>query len=174
MEHSKRFNGSILQLIKPKPAGGWLDTNLEPFLKSDVNHLLAKVDQYNLQKDFRLYTFISAMIREESESMFGCTAGATDRFYINAKGDLQPCEFLNISFGNIQEDDFDQIYEKMRKVFERPSSCLLCEKYAHSVYALKKKYNLNSLPLPPDISEELYTNWDREGKVYFYDKLSEI
>ncbi|MCK4824188.1 SPASM domain-containing protein, partial [bacterium] len=120
------------------------------------------------------YTFISAMIREESETLFGCTAGAIDRFYINAKGDLQPCEFLNISFGNIQNDDFEVIYNKMREVFDQPSSCLLCEKYASKIFELKKKNKLLSLPLPPDISEQIYSKWDRKGEVEFYEKLNTI
>ncbi len=171
LEVSKDFNGSILQLIKPKPAGGWLDTTLEKFTQEDIDQLLTKVDDYNLSSKHKSDTAVYAMIREESKEFFGCTAGAIDRFYINAKGDLQPCEFLNISFGNIQHDDFDVIYNKMRTVFDHPSSCQLCEKYAHVVYELKKKNKLQSLPLPPDISEEVYSNWDRKEPAEFYDNL---
>ncbi|WP_205461800.1 radical SAM/SPASM domain-containing protein [Mangrovibacterium lignilyticum] len=174
LEVSRNFNGAILQLIKPKPAGGWLDKSLDKFTPEDTEQLLAKVDDYNLKSKHKRDTAIYAMIREESKDFFGCTAGATDRFYINAKGDLQPCEFLNISFGNIQNDDFEVIYNKMRTVFEKPSSCLLCEKYANSVFELKRSNKLKSLPLPPDISEELYAGWEREGVVEFYDKINNL
>jgi len=174
MDVSKNFNGSILQLIKPKPAGGWLKTNIEEFSKEDEEYILGKVDKYNLEKEYKEYPFISPMIREESDSMFGCTAGGTDRFYINAKGDLQPCEFLNISFGNIQDNDFDEIYNKMREVFKEPSSCILCEKYARKIYELKKKNKLLTLPLTPEVSEEIYSNWERKGKVEFYEKLNKM
>lgn len=174
MTSAKEFRGSILQLIKPKPAGGWLESSIEKFTEEDVRHLLNKVDSYNLKKENRDYTFISAMIREESSSMFGCTAGAIDRFYINAKGDLQPCEFLNVSFGNIQTDDFEEIYTQMRAVFKDHSSCLLCEKYAKDIFKLKEQHKLKSLPLTPDLSKEIYAHWERDGKAEFYEKLKEF
>lgn len=174
MDASRNFGGTILQLIKPKPAGGWLEPGIDNFSKNDYDFIMEKVDKYNLDKVYHNYTFISAMIREESESLFGCTAGATDRFYINAKGDLQPCEFLNISFGNIQTDDFDKIYSRMRSVFERPASCLLCEKYAKKVLQIKEKNELKFLPLPPELSIEIYDNWERGEVPDFYNKLEKI
>jgi len=174
MEIAKGFNGSILQLIKPKPAGGWLESGVEDFSKEDIEHITKKVHTYNLEKSHKDYTFISPMIIEESSNFFGCTAGGTERFYINAKGDLQPCEFLNISFGNIQNDNFDIIYEKMRKVFEDPCQTWLCEKHSHQILEIKKKNSLSSLPLSPELSTQIYENWDRNDLTEFYQKLKEI
>ncbi len=174
MDKAKEFKGSILQLIKPKPAGGWLETGPGDFSEQDLQHIKEKVHMYNHRKEYKDYTFIAAMINEEDKSLFGCTAGATDRFYINAKGDLQPCEFLNISFGNIQRDDFDTIYEKMRKVFEKPGDCWLCEKYSAKVYELMKKHNLEILPLPEDLSKEIYKDWERGEIPEFYKKMEGI
>jgi MoaA/NifB/PqqE/SkfB family radical SAM enzyme len=174
MKVAKDFNGSMLQLIKPKPAGGWLESGIEDFSKEDIKHITDKVHKYNLAKSHRDYTFISPMIIEESAEVFGCTAGGTDRFYINAKGDLQACEFLNISFGNIQTDDFDVIYEKMRKVFEKPCQTWLCEKHSRQILKLKETNNLSSLPLTPEISKQIYENWDRTDFTEFYQKLKEL
>ncbi|MBU8892546.1 MAG: radical SAM protein [Bacteroidales bacterium] len=174
MEVAKDFNGSMLQLIKPKPAGGWLESGIEDFSKKDIVHITNKVHKYNLDKSHRDYTFISPMIIEESAEVFGCTAGGTDRFYINAKGDLQACEFLNISFGNVQADDFEVIYEKMRKVFESPCQTWLCEKHSSQILKLKETNNLSSLPLTPEISKQVYENWDRTDLTDFYKKLKEL
>ncbi len=174
MEVAKDFNGSMLQLIKPKPAGGWLESGIEDFSKEDIEHITNKVHKYNLDKSYRDYTFISPMIIEESAEVFGCTAGGTDRFYINAKGDLQACEFLNISFGNIQTDDFDIIYEKMRKVFKNPCQTWLCEKHSKQILKLKEDNNLVSLPLTPEISKQIYENWDRTDSTDFYQKLKKL
>ena len=174
MERAKEFRGSILQLIKPKPAGGWLKTGSGSFSEADLIHIKEKVHMYNCRKEYKDYTSIAAMINEEDKSLFGCTAGATDRFYINAKGDLQPCEFLNISFGNIQHDDFETIFENMRKVFETPGDCLLCEKYSVRIHELMNKYNLKVLPLTPDISREIYEDWDRGEVPEFYKKLIKL
>jgi MoaA/NifB/PqqE/SkfB family radical SAM enzyme len=101
MEMARDFNACLIQIIKPKPAGGWLAKEDIEFTPEDLAYIRAKVHKYNLKKEFSQYPSISAQIIEEDKAVFGCTAGGTDRFYINAKGDLQPCEFLNISFGNI-------------------------------------------------------------------------
>ena len=174
MEKAKEFRGSILQLIKPKPAGGWLENSPEAFSEGDLEIILEKVHNYNCLRKNKEYPFIAAMIHEEDKSLFGCTSGGTDRFYINAKGDLQPCEFLNISFGNIQVNDFDLIYDKMRDVFRTPGDCLLCEKYSGKINDLRSKYNLKILPLPTDLSEEIYKNWQRGEMPYFYKKLETL
>ncbi|MDX1358908.1 MAG: radical SAM protein [Clostridia bacterium] len=174
VEISKELKGSIMQLIKPKPAGGWLTNRIEPFSEEDTRLLLKKVDRYNLDKKNRAYPFVSPMIREESEEFFGCTAGATDRFYINAKGDLQPCEFLNISFGNIVTDDFDRIYDHMREVFRTPSTCLLCEKFSGKIAELKKEHNLKTLPLTKEFSRKIYENWKLNGPAQFYEKIEKL
>jgi MoaA/NifB/PqqE/SkfB family radical SAM enzyme len=122
METAKNFGATIIQFIKPKPAGGWLETGAEKFSTADLEHVRQKMIDYNTLEKYRDYPFIAAMIIDEDNEHFGCTAGGTDRFYINAKGDVQPCEFLNISFGKITEEKFEIIYDRMRKVYEIPGT----------------------------------------------------
>jgi MoaA/NifB/PqqE/SkfB family radical SAM enzyme len=114
------------------------------------------------------------MLMEEEPEMFGCTAGGTDRFYINAKGDLQPCEFLNFSFGNIAVDDFDTIYYNMRAEFHTPGQCLLCDKYSGEIYQKYLEDGSSNLPVNPELSKQIYANWDRGKPTRFYEKLSQM
>ncbi|MEN8907714.1 MAG: radical SAM protein [Clostridiales bacterium] len=171
MSLSKSYNSSILQIIKPKPSGAWLNNDDLMFSNKDIKNAKTKINMYNSNKEYSDYPSISAQIIEESKEVFGCTAGGTDRLYINAKGDLQPCEFLNISFGNIEKDDFNIIYNKMRLVFENPCECMICEKYSKSINTIYKKNKLNSLPVTPELSKEIYKNWDRENETKLYKKL---
>ncbi len=169
MERAKDFNASLIQLIKPKPAGGWLENGVEDFSKADILKVKEVVNEYNSSKKYKDYPSISAQIIEEDSRMFGCTAGSTDRFYINAKGDMQPCEFLNISFGNIDIDEFDEIYQKMRQCFEEPGECWLCEKHSKDILKVFKEKNLKSLPLDREVSKKIYKGWDRGSHTELYD-----
>jgi MoaA/NifB/PqqE/SkfB family radical SAM enzyme len=158
MQQAKDFEGALIQIIKPKPSGGWLESGVEEYTDDDFAFIKKKVNSYNLDKRYASFPSISAQIIEEDPEMFGCTAGGTDRLYINAKGDVQPCEFLNISFGNIAEEDFGVIYKRMRKAFEVPQTCIACEKYAKDIRKLYVDNNLKTLPLDIELSKQIYDN----------------
>jgi MoaA/NifB/PqqE/SkfB family radical SAM enzyme len=171
METAKNFGATIIQFIKPKPAGGWLKSGAEKFSPEDLDYIRQKMIDYNTGKKYRDYPSIAAMIIDEDEEHFGCTAGGTDRFYINAKGDVQPCEFLNISFGNIVEEEFEVIYDRMRKVYEEPGTCWLCEKHAARIAEIMKSSGETILPLSPERSKEIYEKLEKGKVPDFYDKV---
>lgn len=174
MEAARDFRACLIQIIKPKPAGGWLEKGVIEFSPEDLAYIKARVNQYNLQEAFSGYPSISAQIIEEDKAVFGCTAGGTDRFYINAKGDLQPCEFLNISFGNIAVDRFEDIYQKMRSCFAWGGECYLCESCSKEIHKLYQENRLKSLPLPPELSEKIYRSWDRGKRTDLYERLEKM
>ena len=35
-----------------------------------------------------------------------------DRFYLNHEGEVQPCEFINVSFGNVRDMPFKEIFRE--------------------------------------------------------------
>ena len=174
MEAARNFKACLIQIIKPKSAGGWLEKGDLEFTPEDLAYIKAKVNQYNLQKEFSQYPAISAQIIEEDKAVFGCTAGGIDRFYINAKGDLQPCEFLNIAFGNIAVDKFEDIYQKMRSCFAWGGDCYLCESCSKEIHKLYQENSLNILPLPPELSEKIYSSWDRGRRTDLYERLEKM
>ena len=174
METVRDFKACLIQIIKPKPAGGWLEKEDIKFIPEDLACIKARVNQYNLQEEFSGYPAISAQIIEEDKAVFGCTAGGTDRFYINAKGDLQPCEFLNISFGNIAVDIFEDIYQKMRSCFAWGGERYLCESCSKEIHKLYLQNSLESLPLSPELSEKIYSSWDRGGRTDLYERLERM
>lgn len=174
MDRTKELKAAIIQIIKPKPAGGWLESGVKPFSQEDVLHLKKLVNKYNLEPDYKDYPSISAQIIEEDKEVFGCTAGGVDRFYINAKGDVQPCEFLNISFGNITDEKFEVVYDRMRSKFNPGCECALCEKYSGEILRLYKENDLKSLPLPADLSQKIYENWERGERTELYRRIEEL
>ncbi|MDP3643333.1 MAG: radical SAM protein [Bacteroidota bacterium] len=174
LDLQKQFGGCLVQLIKPKTAGGWLHGQIEKFNAEDAAIVKEKVTRYNQAKTHIGFPFVYCMLMEEEPEMFGCTAGGTDRFYINAKGDLQPCEFLNFSFGNVATDDFDTIYYNMRTEFHTPGQCLLCDQFASEIYEKYLENGSVNLPLKPELSEQIYAGWDRGEPTRFYEKLSQL
>ena len=174
MEAVCDYKACLIQIIKPKPAGGWLEKKDIEFTSEDLAYIKGRVNQYNLQKEFAKYPSISAQIIEEDKGVFGCTAGGTDRFYLNAKGDLQPCEFLNLSFGNIAVDRFEDIYQQMRNCFAWGGECSLCESCSQEIHKVYQENSLKSLPLPPELSQKIYGSWDRGRKTDLYEQLEKL
>ncbi|MBN2435377.1 MAG: radical SAM protein [Spirochaetes bacterium] len=169
MEKAKDLGAIMVQVIKLKEAGAALNSDIVDYTKEDLILLNNKVYKYNNSRRHKDFPSISAQIFEESKEMFGCTAGGTERFYINAKGDVQPCEFLNISFGNIADQPFEKIYSSMKSVFADARDCWLCEKYQMEIFNLFKKNGI--LPLSADQSKKIYQHWDRGQKTELYTKI---
>lgn len=174
VELAKDLGVSIIQLIKPKPSGGWLGSADISFSGSDLIKIEASVHKYNNNRQYREYPFIAAQIIDEKSDMFGCTAGGTDRFYINAKGDLQPCEFLNISFGNIKDEEFEVMYKKMRFCFETAGDTWLCEACSKTISEIVNANELKILPLSKELSDEVIKNWNRGNEPEFYNRTVKL
>jgi MoaA/NifB/PqqE/SkfB family radical SAM enzyme len=169
MEKAREFNGCLVQLIKPKPAGGRMEQGVERYTPEEHTRIATIVNRYNHDLSYRSFPAIAAQFLEETPDVFGCTAGGTDRFYINAKGDVQPCEFLNISFGNIAEEPFPDIYQHMRDCFDKPGETWLCEAYAQKIRELAGEESI--LPLDKEKSRRVYGTWDRGKETELYQKV---
>lgn len=171
LDKAKEFKASYIQLIKPKPSGDWINYELEEFTSKDYEYIKSIVKKYNHQKKFRQYPSIWAQIINEHKDIFGCIAGGTERVYLNSKGDLQPCEFLNISLGNINKEDISTIFNRLRDSFREPCSNWLCETCNTSIYNEMEKLKVKSLPLDKEVSLKLLRNWDKGEKTKFYREI---
>jgi radical SAM protein with 4Fe4S-binding SPASM domain len=174
MDQARKFNGCLIQLIKPKSAGAWLDSGPPPFRREDLDHVTALVRRYNHSPAYAAYPAISAQILVEDATRFGCTAGGTDRFYLNAKGDVQPCEFLNLSFGNIADEDFDTIYARMRQAFSPAGETWLCEACSGPIAQLCRSRGISNLPLSKDLSRQICEHWDRGKPTRLYERMGAL
>ncbi len=171
MDLTRDLGCDFVQLIHPKPAGAWLartesmqqDAALVEDLRSE--HLRYNGDAVEG------YPALAAQVFEESPGMLGCTAGAVDRFYVNATGEVQPCEFLNISFGNVREEPFERILGRMRDAFRVPCTDWLCCTQAAEVARLLRENGLTRTPLPRILTEELVSGWGRGEPTPLYRRL---
>jgi MoaA/NifB/PqqE/SkfB family radical SAM enzyme len=171
MDLARDQDCDYVQLIHPKPAGMWLDRHQD--MQTDegiIRHLHQEHLRYNSRR-MKDYPSLAAQVFEESKHVLGCTAGAVDRFYIGAHGEVQPCEFLNISFGNVNDEPFEEILARMRSYFEIPGCDWLCCTQADAIHQLIKKYAIDSTPIRWEHTRELVENWKRGEPTPIYKKL---
>jgi len=92
---------SFLSLILPAKAGGWKD--------QEVN---LNLQDYELIKKWLRLCFITT----DTETCYHkgqCPAG-TEKIYISPYGDIYPCPFIFKNYGNVLENGFIQLWEKMK------------------------------------------------------------
>ena len=171
MEFSKNLECDFVQLIHPKPAGRWLARRAE--MQTDpavIGRIRTEHVRYN-SRALHNYPSLAAQVFEESESVLGCTAGAVDRFYLNAHGEVQPCEFLNVSFGNVTEEPFEAILARMRDAFREPCCDWLCGTQCDAIRSLAEQHGLADMPLRWPQTRELIAGWNRGPATPIYARL---
>ena len=159
-----------IQLIHPKSCGRWLDVSFDSRRHAEAVEAACLAQRYYNSSRGRRYQVLTAQVYEESEFMLGCTAGGVDRFYVGCSGEVQPCEFVNISFGNLNKEPYKAIMARMRSAFPVPSCEWLCCKRAEEI-ARAIHANGGQTPLPWEKTAELIREW-RPGKpTLVYKKL---
>ena len=155
MALAKANNCDYIQLIHPKACGAWMGKEFDSNLAQEAIRV-AKAAQlrYNSSRE-KHAPVLTAQVFEESPEMLGCCCGGIDRFYVGASGEVQPCEFVNISFGNLQEVSFETAYDRMRQCFAVPCEEWTCCLHAKEIAA----HAGDHLPLPWSETEKLVQNW---------------
>jgi MoaA/NifB/PqqE/SkfB family radical SAM enzyme/protein-L-isoaspartate O-methyltransferase len=62
---------------------------------------------------------LSSYIYLESPDAFGCGAGLT-HLYIDGSGEVCPCQFVPLSFGNVSREPLASILNRMKRHFHKP------------------------------------------------------
>lgn len=167
MELAKRHDLDYIQLIHPKPSGEWLGKSFD----SDLSGRAVKIARdaqrkYNSARE-KHSPILTAQVFEESPEMLGCCCGGIDRFYIGANGDVQPCEFVNLSFGNLREVSFETAYRRMRETFPVPCCEWLCRTKAAEIAA----HAGETLPIPWEQTRKIVCRWRPGTPTPIYRKM---
>ncbi|MCG8539060.1 MAG: radical SAM protein [Clostridia bacterium] len=131
---------------------------LEPILSGDLlnnenlsNILYSKKDRKKLieiqHKANKISVFpkITTFAYTESEEKFGCGAG-TQHSYISATGDLYPCDFVPMDFGNVKDKSIKELWKEMSEVIGIPKIRCFAQKINNLVYEKSNgKIPLNKL-----------------------------
>ena len=155
MEFAAHQEADYVQLIHPKPSGLWLGKPLDSEWSAKAVETACAAQRHYNAAGRKHDPVLTAQVYEESAEMLGCCCGGIDRFYIGAAGDVQPCEFVNLSFGNLREVSFETAYERMRRAFSVPCCEWICRTRAAEIASAAGE----RLPLEWERTRELVANW---------------
>lgn len=134
-----------VHLLEPCPVGR-LKGQDDVVMKSQERAKIFELQRI-ISKDSSLPIF-SSYAYLESPDAFGCGAGLT-QLYIDGSGEVCPCQFIPLSFGNVINESLDDILSRMNKYFQKPNAVCI----GHIIG--KHIPQTNKLPLSIEISEEL-------------------
>jgi len=120
-ELAKSLNVGMIEMLEPRPCGGFAGRGDDILLSDDDR---TKVTEFfvtaNTAKRFREYPLVYYVAYTEAPERMGCMMGGLSHLTIDSRGNVNPCVFLPVTFGNIMKEDFSTIYARMRKVIPRP------------------------------------------------------
>lgn len=97
----------------------------------------------------------------EGAGHFGCNAG-TRMIYVDAFGEVSPCVFTPLSFGNVRVRPVSSIWSDMSSLFSPSSSC-----FANENHHLYSRYDTGTLPISPEGSRALVREARFSGPARF-------
>ncbi|MBC2698366.1 MAG: radical SAM protein [ANME-2 cluster archaeon] len=115
--------------------GRWLDHEDETIGPNDVDRLGRFQKEKNKLRDGPRITAFPFFMGPD---MFGCFAGRR-WVHITSGGDVLPCAYTPLKFGNIRDEPLKDIWKRMGKNYRKtPPSCLMRDKefrnrYIHSI-----------------------------------------
>jgi MoaA/NifB/PqqE/SkfB family radical SAM enzyme len=133
-----------LSEVKPSIEAFW-DPNLV-ITNEERLQLVRLQDRYNTENKMT----VNYLGHFEGKECFGCNAG-NKMVYVDAFGDVSPCVFLPMNFGNVQTDSIPAILAEMRAHFPAEDGCFinknygLLQKYSNGQKTLSKTESMKML-----------------------------
>jgi MoaA/NifB/PqqE/SkfB family radical SAM enzyme len=132
-----------LSECKPAVQGLW---NPDEVITEEERQMLVRVQDRHNDSDGMTVNYLGHF---EGKEHFGCNAG-NKMVYVDAFGNVSPCVFTPISFGNVVERPIEAIMGEMRGCFRTDSRCFI-----NSYYGLMREHYRGSSPIPPEETHRL-------------------
>lgn len=154
LEFVKSLEVGIIRVLEPKPCGGYFQASPEDLFsevdrKAVTDFFLAVSGQHR----YRSYPLISYESYFEAPQRMGCGMAGYSHFYINSLGNVQPCVFVPVSFGNIMEEDFLTTFKRMKRKIPSPLH-VPCPAVSLAAYFKSKNTQALGAPLSYQVIEK--------------------
>lgn len=161
---ARELGVGAVRLLEPKPCGGYTGASAdELFSEADRAAVTGMFIDANTKRRHRHLPLVAYEAYFESPARMGCSMGGLSFFSIDSRGNVIPCVFLPVSFGNILEEDIRPIYDRMRAAVPRP---LHRECPASSLARTIVEKTARGAPLPVPVSalkREWSALWEQDG-----------
>ena len=149
------IGAGIVEILPIRPAGRAIIKCIHSTL---TRHAVADeiIKTFNTDPRFRDYPNVNSPAYFETPDRFGCVAGS-ERIYLSAGGDVQPCPLVNLSVGNVLQESLSSISRRMRSMISSPRQELLCVQLGPLVsqYMAASEKTTAKLPVDPEGSSEM-------------------
>jgi MoaA/NifB/PqqE/SkfB family radical SAM enzyme len=164
---ARSLNIHELRLIEPMPCGRLASDGRNCFLQSSQ---VAELRRFHRDTNRRgRGPKVCAFNEMESPELFGCGAG-TYHLFVDPSGEVCPCDFAPLSFGNVRNEPLDSIYRRMSDAMHQPRrSCLV----QTSVALIGRHTNGRDLPLPPEVSHRIASELPKESLPDYFQRVVE-
>jgi MoaA/NifB/PqqE/SkfB family radical SAM enzyme len=156
-ELAKNLRVGFIEMLEPRPCGGYAFSGDGVMLTSEERR---KATQFfiegNTRRRYGEYPLIYYVGYIESPEHMGCMMGGLSHMTIDSKGNVNPCVFLPVSFGNVMEEDFGSIYKRMRASIPRPVH-EECPSISLAQVLRNRSRDLGTWPIPFDT---VMKEWD--------------
>jgi len=110
-----------VQLLEPKPCGGYGGRKVHTWFGAEERRATrAFFESTHRARVRRGYPAVYLPAYTEAPENLGCMMGGLSHLHIDSRGNVEPCVFVPISFGNITDTSFTDIYRRMREAIPRP------------------------------------------------------
>lgn len=115
-----------IRFLENLPAGRFSHISADRLLSQDDREKLILFHR-RMNRPGRRRTKVTVFAHAERAALYGCGAG-TQHSYIDAAGNLCPCDFVPLAFGNIREKPIKELWPAMNKLVGRPRErCMILE-----------------------------------------------
>jgi len=135
-EMANRLNVGIIEILEPRPCGGFQGRSMDGLFTAEDRLAVAEfVRLGNSERRYRNHPLLYSVVAMEAPDRMGCMMGGLSHFSIDSSGNVIPCVFVPISFGNILKENLPVIFARMRQAVPSPihkgcGSVLLADLYS--------------------------------------------
>ncbi|MGD8535356.1 MAG: radical SAM protein [Candidatus Aminicenantes bacterium] len=124
-----------LSECKPSVQDFWTDDQV--ITEQERLELVELQDRYNRERKIT----VNYLAHFEGKEQFGCNAGHK-MVYIDPFGEVNPCVFIPMTFGNVRKESIKKIFKEMKSYFPSEDRCFI-----NKNYKLIQKYFRGTAPL---------------------------